>query len=82
MPDLIEAKTVKAEEIEYRSWRTALRISNDTVQLVVFDRSWATDSLYGFCGGENEFHEIPEHSGKSGDTDIQSLWGPPALGVA
>ena len=67
MQDLIEARTARAEEIEYQSWKTAFRISNGTVQLVVSTEVGPRILFYGFCGGENEFHEIPEHSGKGGD---------------
>ena len=65
--DLIEEGTARAEEIEYRNWRTAFRISNDTVQLVVSTEVGPRILFYGFCVEENEFHEIPEHSGKWGD---------------
>ena len=67
MQDLIEAKTARAEEVEYQSWKTALRISNDTVRLVVSTEVGPRILFYGFCGEENEFHEIPEHSGRGGD---------------
>jgi hypothetical protein len=67
MQDLIEARTAKAEEIAYQGWKTAVRISNGTVQVVVLTEVGPRILFYGFCGGENEFHEIPEHSGKGGD---------------
>src|ERR1017187_4224395 len=67
LQDLIEAKTARAEEVEYQSWKTALRISNDTVRLVVSTEVGPRILFYGFCGEENEFHEIPEHSGRGGD---------------
>ena len=67
MQDLIKARTASAEEVEYQGWKTAFRISNDTVQLVVSTEVGPRILSYGFCGGENEFHEIPEHSGRGGD---------------
>ena len=67
MQDLIEARTASAEEVEYQGWKTAFRISNDTVQLVISTEVGPRILFYGFCGEENEFHEIPDHSGKGGD---------------
>jgi hypothetical protein len=67
MQDLIEAGIAKAEEIEYQGWKTAVRISNGTVDLVVSSEVGPRILFYGFRGGENEFHEIQEHSGKGGD---------------
>lgn len=67
MQDTIEASKVRAEEIEYGNWKTAFRISNDTVQLVVSTEVGPRILFYGFRGEENEFHENPDHSGRAGD---------------
>ena len=40
-----------------------------------FDRSWSTDPLLGYRGEDNEFHEVPEHSGKSGDEAFRVYGG-------
>ncbi|MGO9516566.1 MAG: hypothetical protein ACLPND_05935 [Candidatus Korobacteraceae bacterium] len=67
MQDCIEIMTVRAEEVEYRNWKTVFKISNDLVQLVVSTEVGPRILFYGFRGEENEFHEIPDHSGRGGD---------------
>ena len=67
MQDCINARNVRAEEVGYRNWETALRISNDTVHLVVSTEVGPRILFYGFPGKENEFHEVPDHSGLGGD---------------
>ncbi len=67
MQDLVKICAVKAEVAEYQKWKKAFRISNDTVELVVSTEVGPRILFYGFCGEENEFHEIAEHSGQCGD---------------
>jgi hypothetical protein len=81
MQDLIEAMTARAEEVAYQGWKTAFRISNDTVQLVVSTEVGPRILFYGFCGEENEFHEIQEHSGR-GDDRIFRVYGGHRLWVS
>ena len=75
MQDLIEAETARAGEVDYQGWKTAFRISNGTVQLIVVTEVGPRILLYGFCGGENEFHESPRHSVKTGDTTFRVYGG-------
>lgn len=75
MQELAGVKTVKGEEVEHGNWKTAFRISNDTVQLIVSTEVGPRILLFGFVAEENEFHEIPEHSGKSGDQTFRVYGG-------
>jgi hypothetical protein len=75
MQNLIEAAKARAEEIEYQGWNKAFRIFNDTVQLIVLTEVGPRILLYGFRGEENEFHEVPEHGGKSGDRTFRIYGG-------
>jgi hypothetical protein len=63
----MEASKVRAEEIEFGNWKKAFSVSNDAVQLVVSTEVGPRILFYGFRGEENEFHEIPHHSGRGGD---------------
>ena len=65
----------KAEEVEYRKWKKALKISNDTVQLIVLTEVGPRILSFGFRGQENEFHEIHEHSGRGGDQTFRVYGG-------
>ncbi len=75
MQDARETTTPTADEIEYQRWKTAFRIFNDTVELIVSTEVGPRILFYGFRGEENEFHEIPEHSGKSGDRTFRVYGG-------
>jgi len=72
---------VKVEQIEHNKWKNVFRIFNDTVQLVVLTEVGPRILFFGFLGEENEFHEIPEHSGKGGD-QIFRVYGGHRLWVA
>lgn len=65
---------VKMEEISYKSWK-AVRISNGTVQLIVLTDVGPRIISFGFLGHENEFHEVPEHSGLGGDQTFRVYGG-------
>ncbi len=75
MQDLTGISGVKAAEVEYQKWKRAFRICNDTVQLVVLTEVGPRILCFGFLGEENEFHEIPEHSGKHGDQTFRVYGG-------
>ena len=75
MQDTIETTSAKGEEREYEGWKTAFRISNDTVELVILTEVGPRILFYGFRGEENEFHVIAEHSGKSGDRTFRIYGG-------
>ena len=70
MQELTGISTVKAEEVEHHGWKKAFKIYNDTVQLMVLTEVGPRILFFGFLGEENEFHEIPEHSGKAWGSDL------------
>jgi hypothetical protein len=73
--------SLRAEEVEHGNWKQAFKICNDTVQLIVLTQVGPRILFFGFVGEENEFHEIPEHSGKSGDQAFR-IYGGHRLWVA
>ncbi len=75
MQELAGVGTVKAQEVEHKKWKKAFRISNDTVQLVVLTEVGPRIAVFGFLGEENEFHEVPEHSGKGSDQTFRVYGG-------
>ena len=81
MQELTGISTVKTEEVEHHLWKKAFKIYNDTVQLLVLTEVGPRILFFGFLGEENEFHEIPEHSGKRGDQTFRALWRPSSLGI-
>jgi hypothetical protein len=84
MQKLAGVGMAKAEEVEYQKWKKVLKISNDTVQLIVLTEVGPRILFFGFRGEENEFHEIHEHSGKGGDQTFRvygghRLWASPEV---
>ena len=75
MQELTGISTVKTEEVEHHRWKKAFKIYNDTVQLLVLTEVGPRILFFGFLGGENEFHEILEHSGKRGDQTFRVYGG-------
>jgi len=75
MHQLADIGTVKTEEARYNKWKTAFKIFNDTVELIVLSEVGPRILFYGFRGEENEFHEIPEQSGKGGDRTFRVFGG-------
>jgi hypothetical protein len=69
------ASALKVDEVEYRGWKNALRIYNDTVELVVLTEVGPRILFFGFRGEPNEFHEVPEHAGKTGGEEFRSYGG-------
>ena len=75
MQELTGISTVKTEEVEQHLWKKAFKIYNDTVELLVLTEVGPRILFFGFLGEENEFHEIPEHSGKRGDQTFRAYGG-------
>lgn len=72
----VELRTaMKINQVAYGNWKNALRISNDTVQLIVLTDVGPRILFYGFSGEQNEFHEVTEHAGKTGGDDFRSYGG-------
>jgi hypothetical protein len=75
---------LRIERINYKGWPNSLRISNDTVELIVLTDVGPRIIFYGFLGGENQFHEIPSHAGQTGAKEYvayggQRLWVSPEV---
>ena len=75
MQELAKVGTVQAEEVAYKKWKKAFNICNDTVELVVLTEVGPRILFFGYRGEDNEFHEVPEHSGKSGDEAFRVYGG-------
>ncbi len=75
MQEIAGASAPKADEVEYQGWKKAFRICNDTVQLIVLTEVGPRILFFGFLGGRNEFHEVPEHAGKGGDGTFRVYGG-------
>lgn len=54
------------EKVAYQGWPNCYRISNGTVELIVTTDVGPRVIRFGFAGGENEFKEYPDQSGKTG----------------
>ena len=63
------------ERISYRGWNNVYRISNATVELLVLADVGPRVISYGFVGGENIFHEIPEQAGLTGGSEFRLYGG-------
>jgi hypothetical protein len=63
------------EEIVYRGWKHAYRISNRTVELIVLADVGPRVIRYGFVGADNIFHEVPEQAGLTGGNKFRIYGG-------
>jgi hypothetical protein len=81
MQQTAEASAPKGDEVEYHGWKKALRVCNDTVELIILTEVGPRILFFGFRGEQNEFHEVPEHSGKSGD-EVFHVYGGHRLWVS
>lgn len=63
------------ERISYRGWQNAYRISNAAVELVILADVGPRILSYGFIGGENIFHEVPEDAGQTGGSNFRLYGG-------
>jgi hypothetical protein len=75
MQEIAGASALKADEVAYGEWKKAFRICNNTVQLIVLTEVGPRILFFGFRGEHNEFHEVPEHSGKNGGGDFRVYGG-------
>jgi len=66
MQDIDEANTLKADEVEYRGWKKAFRLCNDTIQMIILTEVGPRITSFGFLGEQNEFYENLEQDGQSG----------------
>ncbi len=62
------------EKVAYAGWQNCYRLSNGIVELVATAEVGPRLFRFGFCGGENEFAEIPEQLGLTGG-DVRRNYG-------
>jgi hypothetical protein len=75
---------LRIERINYRGWPNSLRLSNDSVELIVLTDVGPRIIFYGFRGGTNQFHEVVSHAGQTGAKEYvayggQRLWVSPEI---
>jgi hypothetical protein len=63
------------EQIGYRGWKNAYRISNGTVQLIVLADVGPRIIWYGFIEGENVLHEVGADAGRTGGSEFRLYGG-------
>jgi len=63
------------EKIEYAGWQDCLRLSNGRIEVIVTTEVGPRILRFGAVGGENLFHEVPEHRGLTGGTAWRALGG-------
>jgi len=54
------------EQIAYRGWADASKLSNGVIDLVVLTEIGPRVSFFGYSGGTNQLHEIAEQNGLTG----------------
>lgn len=64
-----------AERFPYRGWNNAYKLSNGVVELVVTADVGPRILFYGFCGGENQLHEVEQDMGKIGGSEFRLYGG-------
>ncbi len=57
------------EKIAYGGWHNCYRLSNGIIDLIVTGDVGPRIIRFGFVGAANEFHEVPEQLGRTGDKD-------------
>jgi len=63
------------ERLSYRGWNNAYKLSNGNVELIVTADVGPRILSYGFCKGENLFHEVEEDAGKTGGSQFRLYGG-------
>jgi hypothetical protein len=66
---------VQLETVAYQGWQNNLKLSNDTVELILTLDVGPRIIRYGFIGGANVFKEFANQLGKSGEPDWQMRGG-------
>ena len=69
------------ERFSYRGWQNAYKVSNGVVELITTADVGPRILFYGFCRGENLFHEVEADAGKIGGSQFR-LYGGHRLWVA
>jgi len=63
------------ERIRYRNWDNCYKLSNGTIDLLVLADVGPRIIFYGFCGGENQFHEVESDAGLLGGQQFRLYGG-------
>ncbi len=66
---------IRIEKREYRGWKNAYSLSNNVAELMVLADIGPRIIRYGFCGGENQFHEFADQSGSVGGQEFRLCGG-------
>jgi len=66
---------LRIERINYKGWPNSIRLSNDTVELIVLTDVGPRIIFYGFLGRGNQFHEVPSHAGQTGAQEYVAYGG-------
>jgi len=66
---------IRIEQKEYRGWKNCLVLNNGTVELIILADVGPRIIHYGFCGGENQFHEFDQQAGLTGGAEFRLYGG-------
>jgi hypothetical protein len=72
------------ERVEYRDWEHCWKFSNGTAELIVLADVGPRVIWYGFCGSENQLHEVEGDAGETGSKEFRlygghRLWAAPEI---
>ena len=72
------------ERVGYRGWENCWKFSNASVELIVLADVGPRVIWYGLRGGENQFHEVEEDTGRTGSAEFRlygghRLWASPEV---
>jgi len=63
------------DRISYRNWHNCCHLSNGTVALIVLADVGPRILSYGFCGGENQLHEVEGDACRTGGQNFRLYGG-------
>jgi hypothetical protein len=66
---------IRIEKRDYHGWKNAYSLSNGVVELIALADVGPRVVHYGFCSGENQFHEFPEQAGLTGGAEFRLYGG-------
>jgi hypothetical protein len=69
------AAKLRIEQVNHHGWPNSLRITNDTVELIVLTDVGPRILHYGCLGEENQFHENPGQAGQAGAREYVAYGG-------
>lgn len=69
------------EIVKFGGWERCIRLRNNSIELIATLDVGPRIVYFGFTGGQNFFHLVPEHAGKTGG-EISKLYGGHRLWIA